>query len=256
MVMRTIQRCAAWLCCLCLVPALSCVDEQAQGVRVTPERHKGVEARPFFAEPIVLPSSSYVMIPFWMYVPQAQGKIEWFSGSSWSGSYAQMSVGLSKSFGSYLTTSGHWNNLIFNEKGTDKCHLLLDHKAVISRAWFPAQLTKSMPEVLLFAIAEQDTNGDGYINSDDAVALYSSAMDGSGLTRLTPAGTQLTDIVDGGTVDLIYVRVLRDSNGDHRFVEGQDEAEILRVDLRRREEGKAILDQETKRQARRIIEEK
>jgi hypothetical protein len=242
---------------ICVASHLGCADYEPQGLRVGPQHGRKVEAHPFYADPIVMPWSQYVMVPFWMHEPQTQAKMEFFSGSSqWSGSSADQAVSLGKAFGDYVMAAGHWNNLIFCERGSDRCKLLLDRPAVICRAYFPQMITKGQAEILLFGIADKDTNGDGYINARDAVVLYASQADGSHLTRLTPEGTQVTSIVDGGIPDVIYVRVLRDSNGDRQFVEGEDEAVILRVNLRSTGEGQEVIGEEAKRRVREIVEKR
>ena len=127
-----------------------------------------------------------------MHTPQIQGKFELFSGSGGFSSFASQgggSVSLSKSFGDYLSAETiHWNNLVFCAKAGGQCHLLLDHKAVICKAYFPGppKDKSEVPRYLLLGIAEEDTNGDGYINDQDAVVLFVADLAGRNLIRLTP----------------------------------------------------------------------
>ena len=72
--------------------------------------------------------------------------------------------------------------------------------------------------------------------------------------RLTPENTQLAGIVADGDHTL-YIRVLRDSDNDHKFTE-TDEVVILRVDLAQPAEGRPILDDEARKRVQSIIEAK
>jgi hypothetical protein len=249
------------ICGVCLFVSLSCVS-QPEGLLVAGGGKPPV-LHPVYGEPIVLASAQDILIPFWTYNPESKTEMQSFSVSggfssfSYSGS-SGAGLSMNKAFGDYLSASAvHWNNLVFCNKGTGACHLLLDRKAVICSAYLPDPAAKDKsdaPKSLLFGIAERDTNGDGYINSDDAVLLYAAGLDGKGLTRLTPENTQLAGIVADGN-DTIYVRVLRDSNADHRFT-NENEAVILRVDLRHPAEGQRVLDEELAKRAKAIIEGK
>jgi hypothetical protein len=250
-----------WACGACLFLSFSCVSEQPEGLRVAKGGSRPI-MRPVFAEPILLDQSKYLLIPFWMQTPpKVQSGIDLFSGSGGSGGYSYSgssgdSISMSKAFGDYMSAGSiHWNNLVFCDKTNGQCHLLLDHKAVICDAYLPNppdDKKSERPRPLLFGIAEKDTNGDGYINSEDAVVLYAADPDGRNLVRLTPEGTQLSGIVIDGD-DTLYVRVLRDFTGDHKPTEGR-ESLIFQVDLRHPAEGRSVLDEAVRRQAQSIIE--
>src|SRR5579859_624683 len=176
---------------LLVLSSISCSFEP-EGLRVA-NGGKPPVLRPNYAVPIAVPHSDFLAIPFSMYVPASQ-KAQQFELSSGFGSYSGSfgSVSFGKSFGGFISSqSVHWNNVIFLDKKTGTSHLLLDHKAVITAAHFPDpdKPATGSHNCLLFAIAEADTNGDGYINSEDAVLLYSADLDGTHLTRLTPPNT-------------------------------------------------------------------
>jgi hypothetical protein len=250
---------------LCLLVNLSCGVEQPEGLRVSPQHGGGgakpPAARPVFGEPILLGSSPYALVPFWMYTPQVQGKFDSFSISGgfsggYSSGFASASTSLTPVLSGYVgSPSLHWNNLAFCERASGKCRLLLDRRAVICRAYFPDPAASGPPRPLLFGIAENDTNGDGFINAEDAVLLYAADANGMNLTPLTPPETQLAGIVAEPGGEAIYVRALRSSSKDHRFGEG-DEVILLHIDLRRPFESKPVLDDETRRRAEAIIEGK
>ncbi|MDB5356422.1 MAG: hypothetical protein JWN24_2875 [Phycisphaerales bacterium] len=252
-------------CGVCLFLSFSCTG-QPEGLWLGAADKESI-LRPVFAEPIIQPQSRYELNPFWMNNPVQQAQSFSISGGFSSFSYAGSSgvtFSTSKAFGDYNSAGSiHWNNLVFCDKTSGACRLLLDHKAVICSAYLPApseveqdkEKDKSQgTRRMLLGIAEHDTNGDHYINGQDAVLLYAADPDGKSLTRLTPEGTQVAGIVADGN-DAIYVRVLRDSNADGRFTD-EDEALILRVDLRHPTEGQPIPDEQIRRRAQAILEGK
>jgi len=230
------------------------------GLRVKPEGATN-PGYPAFGPPILLQTSDYLLIPFWMQFRNEQSKFE-FSGSGSQFSGGGTSVSIAPAFGGYLTYGTiRWNNLVIHDKKNVHSHLLLDHKALISKIYLPSSFVNgsdakpdSGTKYLLLGIQEQDTNGDGYINDEDAEVLYAVDVANPTPIRLTPAGTQLHEIIADGP-DTLYIRVLRDSDGDRKFTIA-DESVILRVDLRHPAEGQPVLDEQLRKRARSIIEAK
>jgi hypothetical protein len=245
----------------CLFLSLSCAS-QPDGLRVDAKGKRPMTHR-VVGDPILPASSVFVLIPFWTETTDTQGKLDLLPSSSGFGSFSysgnwSTEAAFNRSFGDYTTCAAHWNNIVFYDKRNGSTRLLLDRKAVICSAYFPPDETgrpaNGERKPMYFGIAEKDTNGDGYINSSDAVVLYGADASGTTLTRLTPEGTQLSHIVADGDHTL-YVRVLQDSNGDHNFT-GEDQALILRVDLAHMGEGKPVLNEEIQKRAESILEAK
>jgi hypothetical protein len=222
---------------------------------------------PTFGEAIVLRDSPWVLIPFGVQSPEGEGKwaLSASSGMSFSGSGSPVAFSASWSAPGFWTTGNtHWNNVVFYNAGSGKAHLLFDRRAVIVSAFLPGERGRGNPvapaqapdatprQHLLFAVAEADTNGDGYINGGDAVTPYTCDRGGGQLVPLTPTGTQFLDFAAGEGTDSLYVRVLRDSNRDRHF-DAKDETVVLRVDLRRPAEGVAVLDDEIRSRAMSVI---
>lgn len=81
---------------------------------------------------------------------------------------------------------------------------------------------------LYWEVREEDTNGDGAIDSHDARVPYISDLDGSDLRRMTPAGTHLVSI--DWDPDLGYfLQAATDADGDGVFGP-RDPVELLRFD--------------------------
>lgn len=200
-----------------------------------------------FGTPFVLHGTELVLVPYSVVRPQEKSKFFAnlsdalsFSSGSWSGgSYAFSGT----ASGLYQQTSGtHWNNLLVYDKRTGDTRLLLDRRAVIVQALFsnPADARgddKSQqppppppPQHALLAIAESDTNGDRYINGEDATVLYHVALPTLSLTPISPTGGQFDDITPDFGGRVLYVRSRVDTNGDRKFT-SIDDAVIARVDL-------------------------
>ncbi len=253
-----------------ILSGLSCTADTPQGIAVG-TNIKRPEAHAVFGDAIVLQDSDFILIPFWTQtnvVQQKQSDLPPPSAPSFAipGSLSE-STPLSRSFGQYdIAQSVHWNNVAFFQRSTGQSRLLLNRPSVIVSAYLPnnspAVATDAAhpsdakkparPKVLLFAVAEHDTNGDGYINGEDAVVLYSCDFSGENLTRLTPDGTQLTGIVPDGE-DALCARVLYDSNGDHHFT-ADDQAMLYRIDLRHPAEGQAMISEPVRKGAEEIVE--
>lgn len=202
--------------------------------------------------PYVLGNSGYVMVPLVLHGARMESKYD-----------ASMYILSTPTAGQMISPQGttfsitqvsdfyeqaanvNWHNVVFYNRATGESHLLLNFKACICVAYLPrvprVQNPGPVPKHLLFAIADEDTNGDGYLTSTDAVGLYLCDVSGQGLTRLTPRGTQLADVETNGDEDL-YVRVLKKPESRPYF--GQDDQSIvLHVDLHHPAEGTPIFDQ-------------
>lgn len=214
-------------------------NDTAEAARLAKEIGSGV-----FGAPLVLHGTELVLVPYSVVRPEEKSKFFAnlsdalsFSSGSWSGGSYSFSGTAS---GLYQQTSGtHWNNLLVYDKRTGDTRLLLDRRAVIVQALFanPADgggdhksQQPPPPQHALLAIAETDSNGDRYINGEDATVLYHVALPTLSLTPISPAGGQFDDITPDFGGRVLYVRSRVDTNGDRKFT-SIDDAVIARVDL-------------------------
>ncbi len=212
-------------------------------------------AHAVLGRPIIPEQSQYVMIPFTVESNKdKQGG--WGFGSDFiSGSYSGGSYS-SAGFGSFMgVRSVHWHNVIFYDKASGSCTLLLSTRAVISSFYWPQKRANGEPaqvDYLLFGVSDRDTNGDGFINGKDAVVLWMTNLAGRSPTRLTPedAHAEEIDSDDGGRS--LYIRVANDSDGDRQFTD-RDERTLLRVDTAAPGLGTQMVSQEVQKQAADVI---
>lgn len=114
------------------------------------------------------------------------------------------------SYSSYDGTSGGplVNVLFLDAQGSGR--LLLDRPGYIERVDFPAALPArpgeeardSLQTWISYVMALDDGNGDGRLDGRDDTSLYVSALDGTGLRRVLPAGLRLQSYqpLEGGRV--------------------------------------------------------
>jgi len=242
--------------CWCLVACVAgCMPQEGLQVNAA-NAPREQNLRPVWGEPIVLPQSPWVVIPFAVESPNQ--KLGFSPGISSGGFvFGVSSVGFSmnKEFGTYWQTGWtHWNNAAVYNSATGQSHLLLDRRAVICRAYIPSdtmQMNGKPKNYILLATAEKDTNGDHYINEDDQLTLYYCDLSGAGTQRLTPPDVSFHDLTRDPAGTLLLISVRRDTTGSGKFTD--DNGDLLRVDLSNVQQGQAFLPEELRQKASRLV---
>ncbi len=155
----------------------------------------------------------------------------------------------------YSLEFGSCNNIVFYNKKTDETHLLLQKPAVISKFYFPhyeKEYSGKKYWFILLGIGEDDTNGDGYINNEDAEKVYIADLSGRNLKQITPDNTQLTDWYIDTETNNILMKVRFDSNKDKKF-SSSDEIEILKTSIGAPAQGTQVISDEIKNNIKKIL---
>lgn len=155
----------------------------------------------------------------------------------------------------YSLDFGNCNNIIFYNKKTEETHLLLQKPTVISQFYFPhydKEYSGKKYWFILLGIHEEDTNGDGYINSEDAERVYISDLSGKNLIQITPDNSQLVDWYIDMATNNILMKIRFDSNKDKKY-NYLDEIEILKTSISLPSQGKQIISQEIKDSIKKIL---
>jgi len=108
--------------------------------------------------------------------------------------------------------TGYLQNLKFQAIGTDSLHVLTDKVMLIERVSF----IKSN-KMLVYVLADADTNQDGVIDSNDIKSLYTSTELGKNFTKIS---TDIQELVDWKFMDAankIYFRTIEDANKNGEF---------------------------------------
>jgi hypothetical protein len=210
-------------------------------------RHRGVQGRVkvemseedrvkskvvTFASPIITKYSDYIMVPIGQRLISGEALRGGFlKGGSYSisGSRSQYEAGYYK----YSLHGGDYNNILFYKKDRSESHLLLDKKAAVTEFYYPyeskPEQNKDKYTFLLFGIAEQDYNADGFLTEDDAVVAYISDLSGRHLKAITPPETQLLRWNFDEERGSVYIAYRQDSNKDRKF-NILDQAYLVEVD--------------------------
>lgn len=184
---------------------------------------------------IVDASSEYIMIP--VQVAGNKGLLSQDSSSE------------------YRTKGATPVNMIFHSLKTGESHLLLNKKAVISQWEFlelKTEKDKPARKVLFLRLIENDTNGDGKFDWNDASVGYLADISGKNLRRITPLNAQLSSWKYDKNRGLIFLRVLKDSDNNKKF-NSQDEVNFINVSPNNPAQGKEIINDKIQQEIKSLV---
>lgn len=113
--------------------------------------------------------------------------------------------------------TGYLQNIKFQEIGSDSLHVLTDKLLMIERVTF----LKSK-KVLVYVLADADTNQDSKVDSDDIKSLYISTDMGKNFTKVSPELQELIDWNYVETANKIFFRTIDDRNKNGAFDKNDD----------------------------------
>ncbi|MFB2980123.1 hypothetical protein [Microseira sp. BLCC-F43] len=141
-------------------------------------------------------------------------------------------------------------NMVFHSLKTGQSHLLLNKKAVISQ-WEFLELKKEKDKparkVLFLRLIETDTNGDEKFDWNDAAVGYLADISGKNIQRITPSNAQLSGWKYDKNRDIIFMRVMKDSDNNKKF-NSQDEVNFIKVSPNNPGQGKEIINDKIQQQ--------
>ncbi len=108
--------------------------------------------------------------------------------------------------------TGYLQNLKFQAIGSDSLHVLTDKVMLIERVSFLKN-----NKMLIYILADSDTNQDGVIDSNDIKSLYTSSELGENFTKIS---TDLQELVDWKHIvaaNKIFFRTVEDANKNGEF---------------------------------------
>ncbi|MGL2966399.1 hypothetical protein [Flavobacterium sp. XGLA_31] len=133
-------------------------------------------------------------------------------------------------YGEYQIT-GYLKNLKFQEIGKDTIYALTDKPILIETATYLKTLAdKTKQQLLVYTLADMDTNKDGKLNSSDIKSLYISTISGQKFTKLSVDFQELIDWKILETKHLLYFRTIEDTNKNGEF-DAEDNLQYHFVDL-------------------------
>lgn len=155
----------------------------------------------------------------------------------------------------YRSKSSSPVNIIFHSLKTGQSHLLLNKKAVITQ-WEFLELKKEKDKparkVLFLRLIETDTNGDQKFDGNDASVGYLADISGKNIRRITPSNAQLIGWKYDKNRDIIFMRVLKDSDNNQKFT-SQDEVNFIKVNPNNPGQGKEIINDKIQQELKSLI---
>lgn len=120
-------------------------------------------------------------------------------------------------YGEYQIT-GYLSNLKFQEIGKDSLHALADKPVLIETASYLKTLAdKTKQQLMVYSLADMDTNKDGKLDSSDIKSLYISTIAGQRFTKLSVDFQELVDWKVIESKNLLYFRTIEDTNKNGEF---------------------------------------
>ena len=120
-------------------------------------------------------------------------------------------------YGEYQIT-GYLKNLKFQEIGKDTIYSLTDKQILIETATYLKTFAdKSKQQLLVYTLADMDTNKDGKLDGNDIKSLYISTISGQKFTKLSADFQELIDWKIIESKNLLYFRTIEDTNKNGEF---------------------------------------
>jgi len=120
-------------------------------------------------------------------------------------------------YGEYQIT-GYLKNLKFQEIGKDSIYALTDKTVLIETATYLKNLAdKSKQQLMIYSLADMDTNKDGKLDSNDIKSLYISTISGQKFTKLSPELQELIDWKILESKNLLCFRTIQDASKNGEF---------------------------------------
>jgi len=114
--------------------------------------------------------------------------------------------------------TGYLQNLKFQEIGKDTITSLTDKPVLIQTATYLKTVAdKSKQQLLVFTLADMDTNKDGKLDTNDIKSIYISEISGAKFIKLS---TDFQELLDWNLIDKtnrLYFRSIEDSNKNGEF---------------------------------------
>ncbi|RZJ73657.1 hypothetical protein [Flavobacterium sp.] len=159
--------------------------------------------------PIHISGTSYLIHPV--------GQYRVMDGARKSGySYEKGSFTVSN-YGEFEIT-GYLKNLMVQEVASDSIKPVFDKPVLIQTATFlKAFADKTKQQIMVYSLADMDTNQDGRLDASDVQTLYMSEVGGKRLVKISPEYQELIDWNFVEAKNRLYFRTIEDTNKSGAF---------------------------------------
>ena len=114
--------------------------------------------------------------------------------------------------------TGYLRNLKFQKVGSDSIKALTDKLVLIQTATYLKSVSdKTEQQIMVYTIADSDTNKDGRLDTNDIKTLYISEISGDRFSKLSPDFQELIDWNLIESKNRLYFRTIGDANKNGQF---------------------------------------
>ncbi len=160
--------------------------------------------------PIHLNGTKYLLYPI--------GEIRVLNEGKYASSRGSESISFSISNNDSNEITGFFDNLKFQHIDSTKTRTLATNKIQFQTVTFLKNIAdKTNKQILVYTLADSDTNQDGIVNKDDIKSLYISKIDGFGFKKLS---NEFHELIDWNIVEIqnkLYFRSIEDINKNGAF---------------------------------------
>ena len=203
-----------------LLTLVSCKKEEVQKPKViykTPAKTDAIardSSQVLIADlPIHMPGTNYLIYPI-ASMNIYEKNIKSSYGSSSNGN--EMSFKISNY--SEFEITGYLQNLKFQEVSSDSLKALTDKPILIQTVTYLKSVSdKTKQQVLIYTLADSDTNRDGKLDNSDIKTLYISDISGDNFTKLSVDFQELIDWSLIESKNRLYFRTIEDTNKNGKF---------------------------------------
>lgn len=160
--------------------------------------------------PILISGTNYLIHPV--------GDVRVFNGSR--SSYRNSTApGISYTISNYseFEITGFLRNFKFQQIDSDSITSLTDRRVLIQSATCVKPSLDKNRQVMIYSLADMDTNKDGKLDDNDIKSLYISTVSGKKFTKLSADYEELVDWKFIETKNRIYFRTIEDTNKNGEF---------------------------------------
>ncbi len=114
--------------------------------------------------------------------------------------------------------TGYLRNLKFQQIGSDSIKALTDKPVLIQTATYLKSVSeRTKQQIMAYTMADDDTNKDGKLDTNDIKTLYISEITGNRLIKLSPDFQELIDWNLIESKSSLYFRTIEDTNKNGQF---------------------------------------
>ncbi|MGG7035500.1 MAG: hypothetical protein ACI7YS_09955 [Flavobacterium sp.] len=162
--------------------------------------------------PLQIQGTKYLIHPVGNYrVYEGNSKMSYGSSNADKGSFVVSNY-------NRFELTGFLQNIKFQHIDSSSVKPLTSNPVLIETMTFLNTIAdKSKLQLLVYTLADQDTNKDGEVNSNDIKTLYISKIDGSSLMKLS---ADFQEVIDWNLIESknrLYFRTIEDTNKNGQF---------------------------------------